>query len=122
MSGLAAQRAFLRAQTADQEVTLAKSQVVLDIRNLQRSLAELDKALRRFIPAVTAAATNGAKPKKASRRRRLSAKIRAALVLQGRYMGFMRQLKPRQKIQVRKVKETRGVRPAIATARKLAQT
>ena len=35
----------------------------------------------------------------------------------GRYMGYMRQLKPRQKTQVRKIKETQGVRAAIARAR-----
>jgi hypothetical protein len=52
--------------------------------------------------------------------RRLSPKARASLVLQGRYMGFMRQLKPRQKAQLRKVKEAKGVRAAIAKARHLA--
>ena len=31
-------------------------------------------------------------------------------------MGYMRQLKPRQKAQVRKIKETEGVRAAIARA------
>ena len=36
-------------------------------------------------------------------------------------MGYMRQLKPRQKAQVRKIKETKGVRKAIAKARKMSQ-
>jgi len=49
----------------------------------------------------------------------LSAKARASLVLQGRYMGFMRQLKPKQKEQVRKIKEAGGVRAAIVRARTL---
>jgi hypothetical protein len=62
---------------------------------------------------------NGTKPEKVRRRPRLSAKARASLVLQGRYMGFMRQLKPRQKAQVRKIKEAKGVRAAIAKARSL---
>ena len=35
-------------------------------------------------------------------------------------MGFMRQLKPRQKAQVRKIPEAKGVRVAIVRARKLA--
>jgi hypothetical protein len=35
-------------------------------------------------------------------------------------MGYIRQLKPRQKAQVRKVKEAKGVRAAIATAKDLA--
>jgi len=33
----------------------------------------------------------------------------------------MRQLKPRQKAQVRKIRQTKGVRAAIAKARKFAQ-
>ncbi len=41
------------------------------------------------------------------------------MVLQGRYMGYMRQLKPRQKAQVRKIRQAKGVRAAIATARRL---
>jgi len=41
--------------------------------------------------------------------------------LQGRYMGYMRQLRPRQKAQVRKTREVKGVRVAIARAKKLAQ-
>jgi hypothetical protein len=30
------------------------------------------------------------------------------MVLQGRYMGYMRQLKPRQKAQVRNIREAKG--------------
>jgi len=50
---------------------------------------------------------NGGQVEKARRRPRLSVKARASLVLQGRYMGFMRQLKPRQKAQVRKSRRRR---------------
>jgi len=57
---------------------------------------------------------------KATRRRSgLSTKARASLKLRGRYMGYMRHLKPRQKAQVRKVRESKGVRPAIARAKAL---
>jgi hypothetical protein len=42
------------------------------------------------------------------------------MVLQGRYMGYMRQLKPRQKARVRKIREAKGVRAAIVRARALA--
>jgi hypothetical protein len=42
------------------------------------------------------------------------------MVLQGRYMGYMRQLKPRQKAQVRTVRQARGVKAAIVRARELA--
>ncbi len=40
-------------------------------------------------------------------------------VLQDRYMGLMRHLKPRQKAEVRKIREAKGVRAAIARARRL---
>jgi len=60
------------------------------------------------------------RPKENGRSRpRLSTKARASMVLQGRYMGYMRQLKPRQKAQVRRVKEVKGMRAAIAWARQL---
>ncbi len=34
-------------------------------------------------------------------------------------MGYMRQLKPRQKAQVRKIREAKGVRVAISEAKRL---
>jgi hypothetical protein len=55
-------------------------------------------------------------------RKPLSAKARSSLVLQGRYMGYMRQLRPRQKAQVRKLREAKGVRAAIERARRMAQS
>ena len=67
-----------------------------------------------------AASTNGAPKSNGRSRPRLSAKARASMVLQGRYMGYMRQLKPRQKTQVRKIRETKGVRVAIQRAKDFA--
>jgi hypothetical protein len=57
--------------------------------------------------------------RKENGRSRLTAKARASLVLQGRYIGYLRHLKPRQKAQVRKIREAQGVRAAIARARRL---
>ena len=50
---------------------------------------------------------------------RLTAKRRAQLKLQGAYMGYMRQLKPAQKLRVKAVKEKRGFEAAIRMARSL---
>ena len=50
----------------------------------------------------------------------LSAKASATLVLQGRYMGYMRQLEPRQKAQVSERRATKGIIAAIAEARQMA--
>jgi hypothetical protein len=44
---------------------------------------------------------------------------RAALKLQGQYMGYMRKLKPKQKAQVKAVREKKGIRAAIAAAKKM---
>lgn len=94
--------------------------IAKEITALRRSLRSVDRYLCRLVPLLTAAARNGqAKASPTHSRRRLSRKARAALVLQGRYMGYMRQLKPKQKAQVRKVKEVKGVGAAIAAARRL---
>ena len=97
-------------------------QVVRTIRALREQLSTFDQSLRRL--ASMLGPLNGRierrrKPR-AQSRKPLSAKTRASLVLQGRYMGYMRQLKPRQKAQVRKVRETKGVRAAIQSAKQLA--
>jgi hypothetical protein len=90
-----------------------------ELLRFQSSLRTLDKALSRLTPALVASVErteNGA----SERTLRVTAKRRASLVLQGRYMGYMRQLKPRQKARVKKLKENRGVKAAIAMARRLA--
>ena len=99
-------------------------QVVRKIRVLRQQLSAFDKSLRRLASMV--GQLNGRierrrKPRGGTRRT-LSRKARASLVLQGRYMGYMRQLKPRQKAQVRKTKEAKGVRAAISQAKRLASS
>ncbi len=93
-----------------------------DIEALHLSLKAFDHALRRLAPVLsTSMPTNDAAKSNGRARSRLSPKARASMVLQGRYMGFMRQLKPRQKARVRKIREAKGVRAAIARARGLAR-
>ena len=88
---------------------------VMDVR---RSLAALDRSL-----GVLSASMNGngaAHTGRARATRRLSPRARAALKLQGRYMGYMRQLKPKQKTLVRALREKSGVAVAIKKAQQLA--
>ena len=99
--------------SARQRTTIAK-----EIRILRRSLTEVDRSLRRFA-AMLSQLDGGAIGTRFQSR--LSRKARVSLILQGRYMGYMRQLKPRQKAQVRRIKKTKGVRRAIQRARKLAR-
>ena len=56
------------------------------------SLKTLDRSLRQLATLVAVESKDGTR-----RAPLLSAKGRASLVLQGPYMGYMRQLKPRQK-------------------------
>jgi hypothetical protein len=87
---------------------------------LRGSLKVLDRSLRRLAPLFKgAASSHDALKRSIHSRPRLSAKARVAMVLQGRYMGYMRQLKPRQKAQVRKIREAKGVRAAIVRAREI---
>jgi hypothetical protein len=55
----------------------------------------------------------------AQRIHRLGFRVIERIDVPRRYMGFMRQLKPRQKAQVRRIKEAKGVRAAIERARGL---
>ena len=93
-----------------------------EVNRLRTTLRSLDRVFGRLAPLLSESlALNGSPKVNGKARPRLSAKARATMVLQGRYMGYMRQLKPRQKAQVRRIRETKGVRTAIARARELAQ-
>ena len=48
---------------------------------------------------------------------RLTVQARAALKLHGRYLGYIRRLTGKQKAEVRKIQEAKGVRAAIARAK-----
>jgi DNA-binding transcriptional regulator YiaG len=52
---------------------------------------------------------------------KLSPKRRAALKLQGQYMGHLRNLNPKDKAQVKALKADKGFLPAIKLAKKLAE-
>lgn len=88
-----------------------------------RSVGSLQQALARLVPLFAQA--NGSLPARVAtkprRRLRLSPQRRAALKLQGQYMGYLRGLKPRQKARVKAVAAARGVRAAVAVARGLAR-
>jgi hypothetical protein len=60
---------------------------------------------------------------RAVRRRRvaISPKVRALRRLQGKYMGYVRRLKPAEKARVRAVREKEGMQAAIRLAASLAK-
>lgn len=99
-----------------------QSNVSQQFRAIRRSLGKLERSIVRL-----AALTNGAgigvsaatpAPK---RTLKLSPKRRADLKLQGAYMGYLRQLKAREKAEVRDVREKKGYPAAIALAKRYAK-
>jgi hypothetical protein len=62
-----------------------------------------------------------AAPARPSRRRNvtISPKVRALRRLQGKYMGYVRRLKPAEKARVREVREKQGMQAAIRLASSL---
>lgn len=93
-----------------------------EIRALRERLAALEKlspsgALR--IPRGGRAARRSASGKARARRVRMSPRVRALRKLQGKYMGYVRRLKPADKNRVRSVREKQGMGAAIRLARSL---
>ena len=93
-----------------------------EIATLRRSLKAMDRSLRRLGQKLhrAVARTNGSKPGPRTWKLKLSPKRRAQLKLQGKYIGYIRQLKPKQKAEVKRVLEKRGMDQAIRRARQLA--
>ena len=100
----------------------SQSPVEKQARVILKSLGAIAEALARLIAVAKAA--DGRKRTASNRGRRkleLSSKRRAALKLQGQYMGYLRNLKPRQKARVKALRATRGFPAAIAMAKRLAK-
>ncbi|MEP6801484.1 MAG: hypothetical protein ABJC07_06080 [Acidobacteriota bacterium] len=96
-----------------------------EIRNLKEQLASLEslsdgtnasgRGRRRGRPAKKSGSE--ARPRA---RRAMSPKVRALRRLQGKYMGYVRGLKPAEKARVRTVREKQGMVAAIELATSLA--
>src|SRR5262245_47249549 len=108
------------------------------LRTIEHAFADLERHFADLAKRATPAARNAAREAARSARRsegrtgryvgvlgkprhplKLTPKRRAQLKLQGKYMGYMRQLKPTQKAKVKAVKEKRGFEAAIRLARQL---
>jgi hypothetical protein len=89
-----------------------------ELQSISRSLASIIRTIGRLGPALEAAARAAASPA-ARPPRRLSPERRAALKLQGQYLGHVRKLRPAQRAQVKKLREAKGVHAAIRFAMKL---
>src|SRR5687767_10891656 len=92
-----------------------------DVQAIRKSLSSIARALARLAPALETAVGGSSMPSPRGRKLRLSPARRSALKLQGRYMGHLRSLRPKAKARVKALRATRGVRPAIALAKRLAK-
>jgi hypothetical protein len=94
-----------------------KTSLTREVRTIRTALRQIVTSLDRLAPLLASvpAAANSSRP-----RRPLSPARRAALKLQGSYLGYMRQLKMAEKAKVRRIRESKGIRPAIAAARRMA--
>jgi hypothetical protein len=83
------------------------------IRQVKRSLASATRALDR-VAAMLQATTNGVPTRR--RPLKLTPARRRQMKLQGQYMGLVRNLKPKQKAQLRAIREKKGYEGAIRKA------
>ena len=92
-----------------------------EVASVRRCLSALDKALSRLAAqARTTVRTAATSPMRQRRKIKITPARRKALQLHGKYMGYLRHLKPRAKAKVRELRLKKGLRAAIARARKLA--
>jgi hypothetical protein len=89
-----------------------------EIADLRERLASLEG-----IGSGSGSARRAAGARRATGKRRvaISPKVRALRRLQGKYMGYVRRLKPAEKARVRTVREKQGMQAAIRLAASLAK-
>lgn len=101
-----------------------KNTIARELRAIQMAFRQLDRSFGRLLPALAAnqKSVTPARPVVAPRRKmHITPARRAAMKLQGRYLGYMRQLKPAQKVKVKKIRAANGIRAAIAVAKDLSR-
>lgn len=104
----------IRAALRNREVEIRK------LREELASLESLDGAARRPRGRGRPSKPAGS-PRKGRRRRPMSPRVRSLRQQQGRYMSFVRGLKPAEKSRVRAVREKEGMGAAIRLASSLAK-
>jgi hypothetical protein len=97
---------------------MTATQVTQELRAISTALRQLQRSFDKLAPAIAVGrAASSVVPR---RKLQLSPARRSALKLQGQYVGYMRGLEPRQKAEVKRIRAAKGVRAAIATAKRLA--
>lgn len=95
------------------------------IRELKTRLAEIGSesaaASGRFAKSAVRQWRSAEKASRPARKRAVSAATKAARQAQGRYMAAVRLLSKEARKQIREIRASKGVRAAIAAAKKLAK-
>ena len=95
--------------------------IAREIRAIRRALTSISTALGRLAPLLEVGRRPVPEaPVRQGRKLKLSAERRAALKLQGQYMGYLRGPRPRQRSQVKTLRAAKGFGPAVTLAKKLA--
>lgn len=90
-----------------------------EIQSIRKSLKRIAGGLARLALALPTPLRDSKDPLRPVRRLKLSSARRAALKLQGQYLGNLRNLKPREKGRVKALRKAKGIRAAITFARTL---
>ena len=95
-----------------------------EFTTVRKSFRQLARAFSRIAPLLgeheDVVVDDRSGRKRPRRRPRLSARQRAALKLQGKYMGTMRGLKPAQRARMKKIRVAKGIHAAIRAAERMA--
>jgi hypothetical protein len=98
--------------------------ITRELQTIRTSFRQLARSFSRLAPVLGKGAMSMATvqedTKRPRKKPRLSVATRAALKLQGKYMGTMRGLKPRQRAKVKTIRAERGIKAAIKTAERMA--
>jgi len=93
-----------------------------ELRTIRSSFSRLARSFERIAPLMVnppRVVDAGAATKPSRRKPRLTAQRRAALKLQGKYMGMMRGMRPSGRARIKKIRAEKGIEAAIAAAVKL---
>jgi hypothetical protein len=105
---------------------IRKNQVQAVLNGRAKEIADLRERLANLEGMGGSGSRRGGRrasaPSRPKRKRRvaISPKVRALRRLQGKYMGYVRRLKPAEKARVRAVREKEGMQAAIRLAASLA--
>ena len=97
--------------------------IVREIQTIRASFHQLAKSFQNLAPHLTALpslADFSSTGTSTRRKPRLTAAQRAALKLQGKYMGTMRGLSVEKRAKVKRVRVEKGIRAAIRVAAQMA--